>query len=229
MVETFSHTPVLLDYELICENASTGRTYLTPKGKRYPSITSVLSALSKDKIQEWRSRVGVEEASRVSRVAASRGTSVHSLVEDFLNGKPVDLKKAMPNTLSAFNSIKPILKTRIGNILIQEAGLYSDHLGVAGRVDIVAEFDNKLSIVDIKTSTRIKDKDEVHNYFMQETAYAIMFEERTGIPITSIVTIIAVDFAPPIVFKEHRDNWTKPLLEAIKTHRHANINPTCIY
>lgn len=220
----FVHKKVELGYDgLICENAKTGRTYLTPQGKRYPSITSVLGILSENDIREWRQRVGKAEADRVSRVAASRGTSVHSLVEDYLDNKDIDLKKSMPNAAAAFRSIQPILDSRLANIYVQEAQLYSDHLQVAGRCDLVAEFDGVISIVDIKTSSRVKTADDIHNYFMQESAYAIMFEERTGIPIVNLVTIMAVDFAEPIVFKEHRDNWTKPLLETIKEHRRRKM------
>lgn len=220
----FNHATVDLGYEgLICETAPTGRTYLTPSGNKYPSITSVLGILSENDIREWRQRVGKKEADRVSRVAASRGTSVHTLVEDYLNNKEINLEKAMPNASAAFRSIQPILAERLNDIYIQEAQLYSDHLRVAGRCDIVAKFDGVLSIVDIKTSSRIKTADDIHNYFMQETAYAIMFEERTGIPIVNLVTVMAVDFAPAQVFKEHRDNWIKPLLETIEEHRKRKL------
>lgn len=220
----FNHIPVDLGYkELVCETATSGRTYLTPIGAKYPSITSVLSILSENDIREWRHRVGDAEADRAARVASSRGTSVHALVEDYINNKEIDLKKVMPNVSAAFQSIKPILSQRLNNIRIQEAQLYSDHLRVAGRCDIVGDFDKVLSIVDIKTSTRVKAAEDIHNYFMQEAAYAIMFEERTGIPVVNLVTVMTVDFAPPIVFKEHRDNWIKPLLEAIEEHRKRKL------
>ena len=224
MPHTFNHVPVDLGYEnLICETVPTGRTYLTPSGSRYPSITSVLGILSENHIREWRQRVGKTEADRVSRVAASRGTSVHSLVEDYLNNKQIDLDRAMPNAAAAFRSIQPILDDRLNDIYIQEAQLYSDHLRVAGRCDIVAKFDGVVSIVDIKTSSRVKTAEDITNYFMQESAYAIMFEERTKIPVTNLVTIMAVDFSTPLVFKEHRDNWTKSLLETIEEHRKRKL------
>lgn len=220
----FRHIPTDLGYDgLVCETVSTGRTYLTPSGNRYPSITSVLSILSENSIREWRQRVGAEEANKVSRVAASRGTSVHSLVEDYLNNKEIDLEKAMPNASAAFKSIQPILDSRLNDVHIQEAQLYSDHLQVAGRCDIVAKFDGVLSIVDIKTSSRVKKAEDITNYFMQEAAYAIMFEERTKIPVVNLVTIMTVDFSEPLVFKEHRDNWTKPLLETIQEHRKRKL------
>ena len=221
----FQHKNVDLGYSDLPTESSpeTGRRYCTPTGERYPSITTVLSILSKDSILEWRARVGNEEANRVSRVAAGRGTSVHSIVEDYLNNKELDLQKRMPNASAAFRSIRPILDQGIGEIYMQESPLYSDHLRVAGRCDLVAEFNGKLSVVDIKTSSRPKSRDDVHAYFMQEAAYAIMFEERTGIPVNRLVTIMSVDFSEPIVFVEKRDAWTKVLLETIERYYNQNI------
>jgi len=137
----FNHNPVDLGYqELLCETGESGRKYLSPQGKAYPSITTVLSILSADHIREWRKAVGNEEANRVSRVAAGRGTTVHALVEKFLNNEELDLSKEMPNASVAFKSIRGILENRVNNIRLQEKPLYSEHLGVAGRVDLVAEF-----------------------------------------------------------------------------------------
>ena len=124
----------------------------------------------------------------------------------------------MPNIEHDFNRIKNILDTRIGVVYGQEVPLYSDHLKVAGRVDLVAEFDGKLSIIDYKTSKKTKKYEWCHTYFMQECFYAIAWEERTGQPITQLVTIISVDDAEPQVFIEHRDNWDKKLVEVIEKY-----------
>lgn len=224
MTRTFTHRAVNLNYEnLLCETTENGRNYVTPHGKKYPSITTVLSVLSREKILEWRKRVGEEQANQISRVAAQRGTSVHTLVEKYLNNEPMD-HTAMPNAKAAFQSLQPILDRYIGTIFIQEAPLYSDHLQVAGRCDLVAEFDGKISIVDIKTSKRTKDASEISSYFMQEAAYAIMFEERTGIPVTNLVTVMSVDFSNPIIFREKRDNWTKSLRETITRYQSEQIH-----
>jgi hypothetical protein len=220
----FIHQRVDIGYaDLPCETGEKGRNYVTPQGKKYPSITTVLSILSRQKILEWRKRVGEEEANAISRAAAGRGTSVHTLVEKYLNNEPMD-ESAMPNAKAAFRSLQPILDAHVGKIFIQEAPLYSDHLQVAGRCDLVAEFDGKISIVDIKTSKRAKDASEISSYFMQEAAYAIMFEERTGIPVTNLVTVMSVDFADPIIFREKRDNWTKSLRETIARYQSEQIH-----
>jgi genome maintenance exonuclease 1 len=220
----FTRKPIDLGYkDLICETLETGRTYLTPKGTKYPSITTVLGILSENDIRAWRQRVGDVEANRIGRRAASRGEEIHKMVERLINNETLDPKTYLPHLWHTFSTIKPIIETRVNNIALQECPLYSDHLGLGGRVDLIAEFDGVLSIIDIKTSKRLKDKEDIHSYFMQETAYAIMFEERTGIAITNIVTVMAIDENEPRVFKEHRDNWVKPLRETIAEYTRRRI------
>ena len=89
---------------------------------------------------------------------------------------------------------------------------------MAGRVDCVAEFEGVPSIIDFKTSRRPKTKDKIPNYFAQMSGYAVMFEERTGMPIVNTVIIMDVDGSQPIVFKEHRDNYIELLLETKKEY-----------
>ena len=220
----FEHVGVNLGYDDLETNTSAaGRLYETPEGVKYPSITTVLSILSQAGIQAWRKRVGEEEANRISHRASTRGTAVHAIVEDYLNNVENYKDKYALNIIDNFLPLKGLLDTRIGKIYAQEVALFSHHLGVAGRVDCVAEFDGKISIIDFKTSQKIKPRKYVENYFMQEAAYAVMFEERTGTPITQLVTLIAVDNEQPQVFVEHRDDWTKPLLDTIKKYQAKQI------
>lgn len=219
MHRKFEHIGVTFEYgDLEAETSETGRLYVTPEGN-YPSITTVLSVLSEASIKKWRKRVGEEEANKISYRASTRGTAVHEIIEKYINNEENFKDGYTPDIISSFLDLKPILDTRIGRVYAQEAPLYSTHLGVAGRVDCVAEFDGKLSIIDFKTSRKPKKEEWVTNYFMQETAYAIMWEERTKQPITQLVTIITVDNNEPQVFIEHRDNWAKPLLETIEQYR----------
>lgn len=213
----FEHVPVELT-EMNAVTTDQGRRYRTPEGINLPSITTVLSILSRDSIAAWRKRVGEAEANRISHRASSRGTKVHEIIEKYIDNKEDYKDGYTPDIVSSFLDVKSILDDRIGRVYAQEAPLYSNHLGVAGRVDCVAEFDGKLSIIDFKTSLKPKRKDWVKNYFMQESAYAIMWEERTGQPIVQLVTIISVDNAPPQVFIEHRDNWVRPLRETIEKY-----------
>jgi hypothetical protein len=231
----FKHVPVELN-EMTAVTTDTGRQYETPEGITLPSITTVLSILSRDSIAKWRARVGEKEANRISYRASTRGTAVHEICEQYVNNDP-DYDKYMainpdngemkmttrtPDLIDSFLKIKPILDERLSLVHAQEAPLYSTHLGVAGRVDCVGVFDGKLSIIDYKTSMKPKRLDWIKNYFMQESAYAIMWEERTGMPITQLVTVISVDNHEPQVFVEHRDNWVRPLRDTIAQYKEEN-------
>ena len=214
----FNHVKVDLGYEdLKAETKESGRKYVTPDGD-YPSITTVLGVLSKRSIMEWRKRVGDEVANKISGQASRRGTAVHSIIEKYIDNEDDFREGFTPDVYQSFLSVKGILDSRIGDVYAQEAPLYSNYLGVAGRVDCVAEFDGKLSIIDFKTSRKLKQRSHIKSYFMQESAYAIMWEERTGMPITQLVTLISVDDEEPQVFIEHRDNWTKQLMETIEMY-----------
>lgn len=186
-------------------DSPTGRVYATPTGLKYPSVTAVTGMLDKDGFFEWRARVGEEEANRISSRAAKRGTAIHSLCEDYLYGK-----NPTPSMFDqqVFNSLIPHLD-KIDNIHALESKLYSDHLQVAGTVDCIAEYEGRLSVIDFKTSRRIKTKEEIPGYFIQTAAYAIAFEERTGIPVSRLVIIMGVDDEDPIIFKDKRDNWVE--------------------
>ena len=220
----FIHKQIDLGYkDLTAETTSSGRKYAAPNGNHYPSVTTVLSILSEEAIQAWRARVGEEEANKISHRASTRGTAVHAIIEKYIDNDENFTEGFMPNIIDNFKPVKSILDDRIGSVYAQEVALYSDHLGLAGRVDCVAEFDGKLSIIDFKTSKKLKKKEWIEGYFIQETAYAIMWEERTGMPITQLVTIIAVDNEPAQVFKEHRDNWAPKLLETIDEYHRRKL------
>ena len=186
--------------ELEVETLPTGRTYKTPDGKRYPSVTTVLGEESKAGILAWRKRVGEEEANKVSFQASSRGTSVHTLAENYINNDPEWSKGAMPTSVYAFNQIKSILDARMNNVYAQEVPLYSDKLEVAGRVDLIAEWDKDLAIIDFKTARKPKKEEWIQGYFMQCAFYAAAFYERTGVAIKKSVILITVDHNEPQVF-----------------------------
>lgn len=179
------------------------RLYKTPSGFAYPSVTTVTGLHTAKGIAEWRKRVGAAEANRISGKASARGTRIHQYCEDYLRG---NIFEADMFDLEMFNSIKFLLDD-IDNIHALETPLYSDHLEVAGTVDCIAEFQGKLSIIDFKTASKPKDRDDIHNYFMQCAAYSVAFEELTKIPVTRLVILMAVDNDDPRWFIEKRDNW----------------------
>ena len=129
----------------------------------------------------------------------------------------------MPHVQQSLENLKPILNEHGGYIFGLEVALYSEHLGIAGRCDWVAQFNGVPSIIDFKTSRYIKKKEKISNYFAQGAAYAIMWEERTGMVIPNVVVIMDVDHEKPLVFVEHRDNYTKLLKDTIDEYRTRKI------
>ena len=222
MSRVFEHEYLDLGYDdLVTENKDGKRLYNTPDGNQYPSVTSVLSIINEEHIAAWRKRVGEEEANRVGHRASSRGTSVHSILERYLLNE--DTSEFLPHIKQSLQNLRPILDRSIGKIFGLESALFSRHLGLAGRVDCVAEFDGVPSIIDFKTSRYPKKKEKISNYFAQASAYAIMFEERTGLPITNTVILMDVDDNAPIVFKEHRDNYTDLLFKTIEEFKRRKL------
>jgi genome maintenance exonuclease 1 len=196
------------------------RFYLTPNGKRYPSVTTVVGFEKNKFFAEWR-RKNPKESQRVT----ARGTALHSLVERYMEGKGVDATTRDSNdlvdenlsatVLDLFQQMQPYIDQRIDNVVAQETPLWSDLLELAGRVDLIADYDGELSIVDFKGSTKAKRPEDIENYFLQATAYAIMWQERTGIPVKQIVILISTEEGLVQEFKEDPKVWVPKLRDAI--------------
>jgi|TARA_R100000482_G_C5084569_1_gene127744 genome maintenance exonuclease 1 len=217
MKRVFKHEELDIGYDdLVADTRETGRVYVAPDGSRYPSVTTVLGILSEDSIREWRQRVGEEEANKVSHRASNRGTAVHSIIEKYLRNE--DTSDNLPHIKQSLANLRPILDKSIGKIFGLETALYSRHLGMAGRCDCIAEWNGVPSIIDFKTSKRVKKKENIASYFAQASAYAIMFEERTGLAIPNTVIVMDVDDNHPLIFEEHRDNFVELLLSTKKEY-----------
>lgn len=210
----FNYCPPKPLQDLQSETFTDGKRYYTlPNGDRLPSVTTVLGALKKEGLMAWKKRVGEEKANAISKKASGRGTKVHKLCEDYLDNKP--LTPMMPDVLEMFLSIKPYLN-KINNIHYQEQALYSKMLGIAGRVDCIGEYEGVLSVIDFKTSARIKTENDIEDYFWQTTAYSIMYEEMIGTPIDNLVIIMAVENDSPLIFKQKTTDHIDGLVKAIR-------------
>ena len=209
----FNHVQISLP-EVTTETINRKRFYVTPEGEKYPSITTVLSNRKKEGLFEWRKRVGNDVANYVARTSASRGTKVHHMCEDYLNNE-FDEEKHKKDFLPfcLFNQLKDQALCNMNNIYAQEAGLYSDKYKVAGRVDCVAEYKDTLSIIDFKTSTRERSDDWNENYYIQGSAYAEMFEERTKIKIDQVVILVVTEDGTVQEFVKNKQDYL-PMLEA---------------
>jgi genome maintenance exonuclease 1 len=221
MFEHYDGSLEFQDLETI-QNEDGKRWYVTPEGKQYPSITTVLSSFKKSGITNWRKRVGEEQANKIMNQASNRGTNVHLLCEDYLNNKPGFKDKHVLSNIQLFNDIKPFLDENISKVYAQECPLYSDYLGIAGRTDCVAVWKNQLSIIDFKTSSKPKKREWIQDYFAQCSGYAVMFEERTKIPIANIVIVMAVENELPEIYEEKRDDHIWRLIDQIREYKNEN-------
>ena len=219
-MKTFDHVKLNTDLPNITTETIKGkRYYLTPDGNKYPSITTVLSDRNKEGIIKWRESVGNDVANQVMRQAASRGTAVHTLIENYLNNEELSKQAVLPVAL--FVTMKSELDN-INNIRIQEGGLYSDKLGVAGRVDCIAEYKGKISVIDFKTSTKEKKEEWVENYFIQGSAYCEMYEERFLQPIEQVVILIVTEDGAVQTFIKDKRDYLPLLKTAIKEFNEKN-------
>ena len=203
----------LLDFPVLkTKTVDKKRFYVTPEGNEYPSITTVLSPRNKEGLMKWRKRVGEKVANHICNKAATRGTKVHKMCEDFLNGEDMTHHKKDFLPYCLFNELKDKTFNNINEVIGQEVTLYSDKYKVAGRTDLIAEYNGELSIVDFKTSTNERKDSYNENYYIQTAAYAEMFEELTGKPINQIVILVVTENGTVQEFIKDKQEYL-PLLE----------------
>lgn len=214
--KTFKHKFVPFA-ELTTETIGGQRHYVLPDGvTKLKSVTTVLSEkMDKTALMEWKARVGHEEAQKISTQAARRGTAIHSMAERYVMNEPQFIKEnEMPVNIESFKPIKKILDEHVDNIMGVELPLYSKALKCAGRTDLIAQYDGTLSVIDFKTSRKLKKPEWIESYFLQSTVYSMMFEWTYRIAVPQIVIIITVDNEiTPQVFKLERSQFVNRVLE----------------
>ena len=206
--------------DVVTENGK--RFYKFPSvAEKYPSVTTVTGVRSRQSIAEWRRKVGAEYANKVTTRASSRGSAFHAIIEEHIRGSLDEQKyKKDPLALNMFQMARKTL-ARVDNIHALETPLYSHVFSLAGRVDCIAEFDSELAVIDFKTSTKEKKEEYIENYYVQESAYAAMFYERTGIKVKKIVTLIATEQGSVQVFQKYNLNDYLQLLKSYKEEFYA--------
>ena len=218
----FVHEPlVTLKYEpLSVTYENDTRYYEVEPGVLYPSMTSVLSILSRDSIAKWKERVGEQKANAISRKGRFRGNQVHQMCENYLNNDESYINGELPDSIELFNVLKSPLEKNLNRIYHIEAPLYSMELGVAGRADLIGEWMGVPVILDFKTSAKPKKEEWITSYYMQGAGYAKMYEEMTGIKIEHMLILVAVDSDIPKVqyFPAAVKDWVDPLKDTIKRY-----------
>ncbi len=194
------------------------RLYRTPNGDLYPSVTTVLSSMSKKGIQEWKESVGDEKAKKILTQSSTRGTAVHSICERYLLNKSNYIQGSMPSNVSLFKQLQPYMDKYIGKVYGIEIPLYSEALKSAGTCDLFCQFHGINAVVDFKTSTKAKDEKFIENYFYQATAYAIMIEEIYNVVVPNIGLLIAVEDDNMQVFLKHTSDYRKSVVSFFKEY-----------
>ena len=161
----------------------------------YPSVTSVISFISRKKFADWRARVGEEAANKKTKHATTRGTKLHKVLEVYIdNGDYQSLDEYQsPLIQLMFKAAKSQLDSRLNTIYQQETNMSSDRLCLAGTVDLICEVDGELSIVDFKTSEKEKPEEWLEDYFVQLSAYWAMFSEKTGVVPKKLVVFLVAE------------------------------------
>ena len=219
----FIHHNYLGDLELNKKETSGIRLYNLPNGEWVPSITSVTSFYNREIFVKWRKRVGIEEANRITKKATARGTDFHEAVEVYMRNKELNWEEFRPLTQFMFHHAKPYLD-KINNIYAIERTLYSEYLGLAGRVDCIGEYEGELAVIDFKTSEKIKPEEWLENYFVQETFYAAAYYELTGIPVKKLITIMVTPGGEVEIFdKRNKGDYIKLLVRYIKKFVSHNL------
>lgn len=225
-------------HHIIHNNPYPKVTQITVDGTRYykteegnillPSVTTVLSKADKDKniaLAKWKERKGEKEANKIRNNSAARGKGLHKACEEYLKNNPEYSKGVMPNAMEFFRTIRPFMD-KIDNIHYQEKAMYSTRLGLAGTVDTIAEYDNILSCIDYKNAKSLRTEKMIFTYFLQATAYGLMYNEwMGGSAIKQIVVMMAVENEPiPQIFIKKLSDYVKPLLQIISNYTKENIN-----
>jgi genome maintenance exonuclease 1 len=200
----------MIDYNITTsvttETLKTGRTYFTPDGA-YPSITTLLGKTSSSQIwlQKWKDKVGEEEAARISKEATDRGTAVHEYLEKYWNGEDIlgDLAREPANVRLPAKALINGTSRNVTEVWAQEIPVWSPTLKFAGRVDMIGLWNSIPSIIDFKTSKKVKKGKDIKDYFLQASGYAHAHNELFGTNIQKIVIIVAVDGEEePLIFEQ---------------------------
>ena len=197
-----------------CEQINTpnGRLYKTPDGNNYPSVTTVLGSIKQPYLLEWVEKVGSETAKQISDKAAKRGTKLHENCEKYLLGLSPAKDPFNLDVWEMYQNIIPELN-KFEVIHALETRLWSDKLKSAGTVDCIAEINGKLTIVDFKTSSRPKQREDIPNYFMQCAAYSVAWYERTNMLADSCRVIITTQDDGVWVYDEPIKSWVSEYIK----------------
>ena len=160
------------------------RKYLLGEDK-LPSVTTILSATKSEEekaaLANWKERVGFKEANRIKTEASSRGTSMHSYIEDYLRGR---INESFFESNEQYkNMAKEIIEKGVDNKLdeiygIEETLYYPEQY--AGTADLIGVYQGNDVVIDFKQSNKPKKTDYIQDYFLQLGAYTLAHDVVHG-------------------------------------------------
>lgn len=193
-----------------------GRLYITPDGNKYPSVTTILGRQDSTHLEEWKKRIGEEEAERKTKSAARRGSMIHDLMEEYIiHGKEYTLKELNPFIFNMYKPVLAYIKENLQGTIVCEAALYSDKLKVAGRVDLIGIMGNMPWIIDFKTAFNMKEESWISSYKKQVAAYSMMFYERTGIKVKKYRILMVAEGGEFKVFEGNTQDHAKDFIDLL--------------
>ena len=197
---------------------------------KVPSVTTILSKTAsedkKKKLDEWRERVGYTEAARITNKAATRGTEMHFVLENYINGIGyLNLsEKGAEARLMAHEIIKNL--PELSKVFGSEVSLaYDDRW--AGSTDLVCEFKGKPTILDFKQSNKPKREEWIEDYYYQIAAYSLAHKKQYGDIKTGLIVICTPDliFQRFLMNEEKLAEYEEKWLERVdRYHRQFNTS-----
>jgi hypothetical protein len=174
------------------------RRYLLPDGSRVPSVTTILDKTkpeeSRRALAAWRDRVGHARAQEITTEAANRGTRMHSYLDEYIKNNNMSKFPSNPYAQTSwFMAAQIILEgfPKVEEFWGMEVSVYYEGL-YAGTTDCVGIWKGKPAIIDFKQSNRIKERDDIPDYFMQLAAYANAHNNMFGTDIKSGVILMCI-------------------------------------
>ena len=166
--------------------------------EKLPSVTSVLKSTmseeDKASLENWKERVGHKEANRIKNEATSRGTSMHSYIEDFLRGR---INESFFESNEQYKNMAKIIidkgiKSKLEEIYGMETTLYYPEK-YAGTADLVGVYQGQETIIDFKQANKPKKEDYIQDYFLQLGAYTlahnVVYETNITLGVILVCTV----------------------------------------
>lgn len=226
------HHYITYPLDLRTEERGGRRYYITPFGKAYPSITTVLSATKQGNgaLDRWRNRVGNEEAERIVRNSSERGTALHLIAENYLEGRSDFFRSEQAaqlpeDAIALWPQIKHMIDVHVTDVVATEVALYSNALRIAGRTDLIADCNGRLTIVDFKNARQPKKAEWIQDYFIQVTGYAAMHFDLTGVFIPEGRIWIGVENGQPQEFRFRTAHYIDALKDRCNRYAALSVDP----